>query len=70
MAKKLLSKLKKLVSTIAKRGSSYNTWYGFSNKCHKNQVEKYLANSYDLYDLDYRQKELDRKGTYNKLYIQ
>jgi len=70
MAKKLLSKLEKLVSVIAKRGSSYNTWYGFSNKCHKNQVETYLANSYDLYDLDYRQKELDRKGTYNKLYIQ
>ena len=61
MAKKLLSKLEKLVSAIAKRESS---------KYHKNQIEKYLANSYDLYDLDYRQKELDRKGTYNKLYIQ
>ena len=70
MAKKLLSKLEKLVSAISKRGSSNNTWYGFSNKYHKNKVEKYLANSYDLYDLDYRQKELDRKGTYNKLYIQ
>ena len=70
MAKKLLSKLEKLVSAIAKRGSSHNTWYGFSNKYHKNQVEKYLSNSFDLYDLDYRQKELDRKGTYNKLYIQ
>ena len=70
MTKKLLSKLKKLVFAIAKRGSSYDTWYGFSNKCHKNQIEKYLANSFDLYDLDYRQKELDRKGTYSKLYIQ
>ena len=70
MAKKLLDKLVKLVSTIAKRRSAYNAWYGFSNKCHKNQVEKFLANSFDLYDLDYRQKELDRKGAYNKLYIQ
>ena len=70
MAKKLLNKLEKLVSTIAKRGSAYNAWYGFSNKYHKNKVEKYLANSFDLYDLDYRQKELDRKGAYNKLYIQ
>ena len=70
MAKKLLSKLEKLVSAIAKRESSYNTYYGFSNKYHKNQVEKYLANSYDHYDLDYRQKELDRKSTCNKLYIQ
>ena len=70
MAKKLLSKLEKLVSAIAKSGSAYNKCYRFSNKYHKNQVEKYLANSYDLYDLDYRQKELDRKGTYNKLYIQ
>ena len=69
MAKKLLSKLEKLVSAIAKRESSYNTYYGFSNKYHKNQVEKFLANSFDLYDLDYRQKELDRKGSYNKLYI-
>jgi hypothetical protein len=70
MAKKLLSKLEKIVSAVAKRGSSYNAWYGFSNKYRKNQVEKYLANSFDLYDLDYRQKELDRKGTYNKLNIQ
>ena len=70
MAKKLLSKLVKLVSAIAKREASYNTYYGFSNKYHKNQVKKFLANSFDLYDLDYRQKELDRKGTYNKLYIQ
>ena len=69
MAKKLLSKLEKLVSTIKKNGSAYNAWYVFSNKCHKNKVEKYLANSFDLYDLDYRQKELDRKGVYNKLYI-
>ena len=70
MAKKLLSKLEKLVSFIAKRRSSYNTCYGFSNEYHKNQVDKYLANSFDLYDLDFRQKELDRKSAYNKLYIQ
>ena len=70
MTKKLLNKLEKLVSIIAKRGSAYNPWYGFSNKYHQNQVEKFLANSFDLYDLDYRQKELDRKGTYNKLYSQ
>ena len=70
MTKKPLSKLEKLVSAIAKRRSSYKIWHGFSNKYHKNQVEKYLANSFDLYDLDYRQKELDRKGAYNKLYIQ
>ena len=66
----MLSKLEKIISVIAKRGSSYNTWYEFSNKYHKNQVEKYLENSFDLYDLDYRQKELDRKGAFNKLYIQ
>ena len=70
MAKKLLNKLVKPVSTIAKRGSAYNAWYGFSNKYHKNQVKKFLANSFDLYDLDYRQKELDRKVAYSKLYIQ
>ena len=70
MAKKLLNKLEKLVSAFGKKGSAYNAWYGFSNQYYKNQVEKYLANSYDLYDLDYRQKELDRKGTYNKLYSQ
>ena len=70
MAKKLLDKLEKLVSAITKRGSAYNASYGFSNKYHKNQVKKFLANSFDLYDLDYRQKELDRKGAYNKLYIQ
>ena len=46
MAKKLLSKLEKLVSAIAKKGSAHNTWYGFSNKYYKNQVEKYLANSF------------------------
>jgi len=56
MEKKPLSKL------------AYNTWFGFSNKGHINQVEKYLASSFDLYDLDYRQKELDRKGFYKKLY--
>ena len=36
---------------------------------HRDQIEEYLAQSTDLYDLENRQRELDRKGTYNKLYI-
>ena len=34
-----------------------------------NQVEKYLAQSKDLADLENRMRELDRRGNYNKLYI-
>ena len=36
---------------------------------HRDQIEEYLAQSSDLYDLENRQRELDRKWTYNKLYI-
>ena len=53
MLKKLLNKL----------------FYVFSYEYDKDQIEKYLAQSSDLYDLENRQKELDRKGTYNRFYI-
>ena len=33
------------------------------------EIEKYLANSKDLIDLDQKIRELDKKGAYHKLYI-
>jgi CRISPR/Cas system CMR-associated protein Cmr5 small subunit len=53
MIKKLLKKLFYV--------SSYN------NK--KNHIEQYLAQSKNLYDLENRLKEIDRKGAYNRFYI-
>ena len=47
--------LKKLLKKI---------FYVFSYEYDKNQIEKYLAQSTDLYNLENRQRELDRKGTY------
>ena len=41
----------------------------FSHEYKRRQIEVYLANSVDTYDLEYRQKELDRKGVYNRFYI-
>lgn len=41
----------------------------FSCDYDKRKTENYLANSNDMYDLDSRQKELERKGTYNRFYI-
>ena len=52
--------LKKLLKKI---------FYVFSYKYDRDQIEKYLAQSTDLYDFENRQRELDRKGAYNKLYI-
>ena len=52
--------LKKLLKKI---------FYVFSYEYDKDQIEKYLAQSSDLYDLENRQRKLGRKGVYNKLYI-
>ena len=41
----------------------------FSCDYDKKQIEAYLASSVDTYDLESRQKELDRKGVYNRFYI-
>jgi hypothetical protein len=34
-----------------------------------NKIERYLAQSKDLADLENRMRELDRRGDYNKFYI-
>ena len=52
--------LKKLLKKI---------FYVFSYEYDREQIEKYLAQSTDLYDLENRQRELDRKGAYNRFYI-
>ena len=36
---------------------------------HRDQIEEYLAQSTDLYDLENRQREIERKGTHNRFYI-
>ena len=41
----------------------------FSYDYDRRKIESYLANSNDMYDLDSRQKELERKGAYNRFYI-
>ena len=41
----------------------------FSYDYDRKQIEAYLANSVDTYDLEFRQKELDHKGVYNRFYI-
>ena len=41
----------------------------FSYDYDKKQIEKYLAQSSDLTDLENRIKELDQRGAYNKFYI-
>ena len=52
--------LKKLLKKI---------FYVFSYEYDKDQIEKYLAQSTDSYDLENHQRELDRKETYNRFYI-
>ena len=52
--------IKKLLSKI---------FYIFSYDYDRDQIENYLAQSSNLYDLENRQKELIKKGTYNKFYI-
>ena len=34
-----------------------------------NKIERYLAQSKDLADLENRMRELDRRGLYNRFYI-
>jgi hypothetical protein len=41
----------------------------FSYDCDRRKIEKYLAQSSDLNDLEYRMKELDQRGAYSKFYI-
>ena len=41
----------------------------FSYEYDKKKIEKYLSHSYDTYDLESRQKELEKNGVYNKFYI-
>ena len=41
----------------------------FSYEYDRGKIESYLANSVDTYDLESRQKELDRQGIYNRFYI-
>ena len=44
-------------------------FYIFSYDYDRNQIEKYLAQSSNLYDLENRQKELMKKGVLNRFYI-
>ena len=53
MIKKLLNQLKNII---------------FINN-QINRIEMHLAKSNDLFDLDLKIQELDKKGTYSKLYI-
>ena len=41
----------------------------FSSNYKRKNIENYLANSTDLYDLESRQKELEKNGSYNDFYI-
>ena len=41
----------------------------FSFDYDQKKIEDYLAQSYDLADLENRIRELDRRGSYNKFYI-
>ena len=43
--------------------------YLFHFKSDNIEIEKYLAKSKDLIDLDQKIRELDRKGAYSKFYI-
>ena len=44
-------------------------FYVFSYEYDRNQIENYLAQSSNLYDLENRQKELMKKGVHNRFYI-
>ena len=52
--------LKKLLKKI---------FYVFSYEYDREQIEKYLAQSSDLHDLENRQREIERKGANNRFYI-
>lgn len=41
----------------------------FTHTYDSKKIEQYLAQSNDLADLEYRMKELDQQGTYNRFYI-
>ena len=53
MIKKLLKNIKNL----------------FSFEESKNQLENYLSNSANRYDLEFRQKKIVKENKYNKFYI-
>ena len=44
-------------------------FYVVSYEYDREQIEKYLAQSTDLYDLENRQREIERKGANNRFYI-
>ena len=52
--------IKKLLSKI---------FYIFSYDYDRNQIEKYLAQSSNLYDLENRLKELEKKGVYKRFHL-
>jgi len=62
MAKKLLNILHILISIITKRRSPYDYDYNFYKKY---KIEEYLSRSLDTYDLEFRIRELDKKGDFN-----
>ena len=65
MLKKLLKKLSYVFSHEYKndRDRYIEKYYD------REQIEKYLAQSTDLYDLENRQREIERKGANNRFYI-
>ena len=68
MLKKLLKKLFYVFSHEYK-----NDRYEYDRYIEKyydrEQIEKYLAQSTGLYDLENRQREIERKGANNRFYI-
>ena len=63
MAKKLLNVLHKIISIITKRGSPYDCDYNFYKR---DKIEEYLSRSVNTYELEFRIRELDRKGVFNR----
>ena len=63
MIKKLLNRLNKLISIITKKQSSYDYDYNFYKR---DKIEEYLSRSVDTYELEFRIRELDRKGAFNR----
>jgi len=41
----------------------------FSYEHDRKIIEEYLSHSHDTYDLEARQKELEKNGVYNRFYI-
>ena len=59
-----IRKVKKMLKRLLNK-----LFYVFSYEYDKDQIEKYLSQSTDLYDLENRLRELDRKKAYNRFYI-